>query len=37
VKDHVANVPANQFVTIEEGKGVVASAPRASRTSKLHP
>jgi hypothetical protein len=31
-KDHVANVPVNQFVTIEEGKGIVASAPRASKT-----
>jgi hypothetical protein len=31
-KDHAANVPANQFVTIEEGKGIVASAPRASKT-----
>jgi hypothetical protein len=29
-KDHVANVPANQFLTIEEGKGIVAKAPRAS-------
>ncbi|HEX4565023.1 MAG TPA: CRTAC1 family protein, partial [Vicinamibacterales bacterium] len=32
VKDHVANVPANQFVTIEEGKGIIASAPRASKS-----
>jgi hypothetical protein len=31
-KDHVANVPANQFLTIEEGKGIVARAPRASTT-----
>jgi hypothetical protein len=31
-KDHVAGVPVNQFVTIEEGKGIVASAPRASKT-----
>jgi hypothetical protein len=23
-KDHLANVPANQFITIEEGKGLVA-------------
>jgi hypothetical protein len=30
-KDHVTNVPANQFVTIEESKGIVARAPRASK------
>lgn len=29
-KDHVTNVAANQFVTIEEGKGIVAKAPAAS-------
>jgi enediyne biosynthesis protein E4 len=28
VKDHVANVPADQFVTIEEGKGIVSTTPR---------
>jgi hypothetical protein len=32
-KDHVTNVPANQFVTIEESKGIVASAPRASKST----
>jgi hypothetical protein len=31
-KDHVANQPANQFLTIEEGRGVVASAPRSPKT-----
>jgi hypothetical protein len=30
-KDHMSNVAANQFVTIEEGKGIVASTPRAAR------
>jgi len=30
-KDHVTNVKANQFLTIEEGKGIVAAVPRASR------
>jgi hypothetical protein len=25
-KDHVSNVPADQFITIEEGKGIVAKA-----------
>jgi hypothetical protein len=32
VKDHVTNVAANQFVTIEEGKGIVSSAPRAPKS-----
>ena len=31
-KEHVANVPANQFLTIEEGKGIVARSARASGT-----
>ena len=26
-KDHVSSVPADQFITIEEGKGIVAKAP----------
>jgi len=32
-KDHLANIPANQFITIEEGKGVAAkpATPRAGR------
>lgn len=31
-KDHVVNVPSNQFVTIEEGKGIVAkAAPGAAK------
>lgn len=31
-KDHVVNVPGNQFVTIEEGKGIVAqAAPGAAK------
>src|SRR5262249_6328019 len=30
-KDHVNDVAVNQFVTIEEGKGIVASVPRASK------
>lgn len=31
-KDHVANVPSNQFVTIEEGKGIVSqAAPGAAK------
>ena len=30
-KDRVTNVQANQFVTIEEGKGVVAKAPPAAK------
>jgi hypothetical protein len=34
VKDHMTNVPINQFVTIEEGKGIVASVPRASRPAR---
>ncbi|HEX6464406.1 MAG TPA: CRTAC1 family protein, partial [Vicinamibacterales bacterium] len=33
VKDHVTNVPANQFLTIEEGKGIVAK----SGPAKPHP
>jgi len=28
-KETINNVPANQFLTIEEGKGIVAKAPRA--------
>ncbi len=28
-KDHASNVPVNQFLTIEEGKGIVASLPRS--------
>ena len=39
-KDHIANVAANQFVTIEEGKGIVAAAPRAAGPAvspKKHP
>ena len=31
-KDHVSSVPADQFITIEEGKGVVAKVP-PSRTA----
>ncbi len=30
-KDRVTNVAANQFVTIEEGKGITAKAPPASK------
>lgn len=31
-KDHVVNVPSNQFVTIEEGKGIVSqAAPGAAK------
>jgi hypothetical protein len=30
-RDHLTNVPANQFITIEEGKGIVAAAS-TSRT-----
>jgi hypothetical protein len=32
MKDHITNVPANQFLTIEEGKGIVAKSGPASRT-----
>ena len=32
VKDRVTNVAANQFVTIEEGKGITAKAPPAAKT-----
>ncbi len=32
-KDHLTNVPANQFLTIEEGKGIVAKASPAVRAS----
>ena len=28
-KETITNVPANQFLTIEEGKGIVAKVPRA--------
>jgi hypothetical protein len=31
-KDHVTNVQANQFLTIEEGKGIVGKVPRAATT-----
>ena len=31
-KDRVANVAANQFVTIEEGKGITTKAPPAAKT-----
>ena len=31
-KDHLTNVPANQFITIEEGKGIVARMPRGATT-----
>ena len=30
-KDHLANVAANQFITIEEGKGLVPTAPAPRR------
>jgi len=33
MKDHVTNVPANQFLVIEEGKGLVTKAPVAVTTS----
>ena len=33
VKDRVANVPANQFVVIEEGKGLVSRPPAAVTTT----
>ena len=39
-KDHITNVPANQFLTIEEGKGIVAKSGPASKTGpapKTHP
>ena len=32
-KDHLTNVPANQFLTIEEGKGIVAKASPAVKAS----
>ena len=32
VKDRVTNVAANQFVTIEEGKGITARTPPAAKT-----
>jgi hypothetical protein len=32
IKDRVANVPANQFVTIEEGKGLVTNSKPVSVT-----
>ena len=31
-KDHVSNVPADQFITVEEGKGIVAKAAPSKRT-----
>jgi enediyne biosynthesis protein E4 len=33
VKDRVTNVPARQFVTIQEGKGLVAKTPAGATTS----
>ena len=36
-KDHVANVAANQFITIEEGKGIVAKTPRAVKAPAVPP
>ena len=32
-RDHVANVPANQFLVIEEGKGLATKPPSAATTS----
>ncbi|HEY2151780.1 MAG TPA: CRTAC1 family protein [Vicinamibacterales bacterium] len=32
-KDHLTNVPANQFITIEEGKGIVAKAAPGQKTT----
>jgi hypothetical protein len=32
-KDHLSNVPANQFLTIEEGRGIVAGAARPRTVS----
>jgi hypothetical protein len=34
MKDHVTNVQANQFLTIEEGKGIAAKAPAAHATGR---
>jgi len=30
IKDHIVNSKANQFITVEEGKGVVAQTPAAA-------
>ena len=35
-KDHVANVGINHFVTIEEGKGIVSTAPTTATKTRNH-